>query len=199
MWFELGKGNIGQQSIIQKYLNIIGFGLSSSLGPGGGGTPTATTNAATIINLSKVRLNGTVNAGGTASTFTFEYGPTIAYGTNINATPSGSSLATDITVYADLEELNSEIEYHYRVINSNGPTNGSDMTFIISNTIPIKKLVMTKSCSVQPTVNDDSSLGYSIGSKLVNIIDGTEYVCKDATVGAAVWHTINSTAIVYAP
>jgi hypothetical protein len=37
-----------------------------------------------------------------------------------------------------------------------------------------------------PTVTDDDTLGYSIGS-LWTLDDGTTYVCSDATTGAAVW------------
>jgi hypothetical protein len=37
-----------------------------------------------------------------------------------------------------------------------------------------------------PTVNDDDTLGYQIGS-LWTLDDGTTYVCSDATTGAAVW------------
>jgi hypothetical protein len=37
-----------------------------------------------------------------------------------------------------------------------------------------------------PTVTDDDTLGYSVGS-LWTLDDGTVYVCSDATTGAAVW------------
>lgn len=38
-----------------------------------------------------------------------------------------------------------------------------------------------------PTVNDDSADGYSIGSRWINTATDTEFVCVDATLGAAVW------------
>jgi hypothetical protein len=38
-----------------------------------------------------------------------------------------------------------------------------------------------------PTVNDDSGDGYSIGSRWINTSTDEEWVCTDATVGAAVW------------
>jgi len=43
------------------------------------------------------------------------------------------------------------------------------------------------SAAVAPTVNDDSGDGYSIGSRWLNTTADKEYVCLDATVGAAVW------------
>lgn len=38
-----------------------------------------------------------------------------------------------------------------------------------------------------PTVNDDVSLGYAVGSKWFDTTPGTLYICTDATNGAAVW------------
>jgi len=40
--------------------------------------------------------------------------------------------------------------------------------------------------NVTPTVNDDSTKGYIIGSRW-SLDDGTVYLCSDATLGAAVW------------
>lgn len=41
--------------------------------------------------------------------------------------------------------------------------------------------------TTNPTVNDDSADGYSVGSRWVNTSTGTSYECVNATVGAAVW------------
>jgi len=38
-----------------------------------------------------------------------------------------------------------------------------------------------------PTTGDDSVDGYSIGSRWLDVTNSKEYVCKDATEGAAVW------------
>ena len=48
--------------------------------------------------------------------------------------------------------------------------------------------VVNNSATVAPTVTDDSSLGYAIGSTWVDTTSGRWYVCTNATVGAAVWH-----------
>lgn len=42
--------------------------------------------------------------------------------------------------------------------------------------------------TVDPTANDDSSEGYSVGSQWVNGTGGRAFVCVDATEGAAVWN-----------
>lgn len=41
--------------------------------------------------------------------------------------------------------------------------------------------------AVDPTANDDSGDGYSVGSQWHNISDDAVFSCLDATVGAAVW------------
>lgn len=38
-----------------------------------------------------------------------------------------------------------------------------------------------------PTVTDDESLGYSVGSLWFDSATGVLYTCSDATIGAAVW------------
>lgn len=43
---------------------------------------------------------------------------------------------------------------------------------------------------VAPTVNDDSVLGYSVGSYWFDTITGTLYIAQDVTVGAAVWEAV---------
>jgi len=60
---------------------------------------------------------------------------------------------------------------------------------------------------VAPTVTDDSASGYSAGSQWIDTVLGQEYVCIDASVGAAVWkvtsivgliqhiHTLDTTSV----
>lgn len=40
---------------------------------------------------------------------------------------------------------------------------------------------------VDPTVTDDSSKGFPVGSHWTNTVLGSTYVCVDNTVGAAIW------------
>jgi len=48
--------------------------------------------------------------------------------------------------------------------------------------------------TTDPTVNDDSSGGYAVGSFWVNVTLDTSFICADATAGAAVWHQIDAAA-----
>lgn len=43
------------------------------------------------------------------------------------------------------------------------------------------------SATADPTVNDDITLGYEVGSRWVNLTTDESFICTDATDGAAVW------------
>jgi hypothetical protein len=47
--------------------------------------------------------------------------------------------------------------------------------------------------TVDPTVSDDSSLGYAVGSQWLNVSSSKAFVCTSASVGAAVWVEVNPT------
>jgi hypothetical protein len=100
--------------------------------------PTATTNAATSVTSSGATLNGSINANNASTAVTFEYGLTTSYGTTVTAvqSPVTSSSATAVS-YA-LTGLAPNTTYHYRVIgiNSEGTTNGGDMTFSTTDIAP---------------------------------------------------------------
>jgi len=51
------------------------------------------------------------------------------------------------------------------------------------------------SAVVAPTVNNDSSGGYTVGSRWIDTTTETEYVCMASTVGAAVWKITSSSTI----
>jgi|LGVF01.1.fsa_nt_gb hypothetical protein len=46
---------------------------------------------------------------------------------------------------------------------------------------------------VVPNVNDDSGSGYAVGSRWIDTIGNTEYVCIDSTLGAAIWMNTTTT------
>ncbi len=93
--------------------------------------PTATTQAATGVEATTATLNGTVNANGTSTTVTFEYGPTTAYGKTVTATPGTVTGLSDTGVSVSISGLTSNTTYHFRVVgeNTGGTAYGVDMTF----------------------------------------------------------------------
>lgn len=51
--------------------------------------------------------------------------------------------------------------------------------------------------TIAPTVNDDITLGYSIGSNWVDVTNDNVYVCVDITATAAVWIQTNASASLF--
>jgi hypothetical protein len=95
------------------------------------GPPVCVTTAATAVTGISATLNGTVNANGSSTTVTFNYGLTTAYGTTVPGIPATVTGTTATAVAAAISGLANNTTYHYRVVgvNSSGTTNGNDMTF----------------------------------------------------------------------
>lgn len=93
--------------------------------------PTVVTGAASSITNTTAVLNGTVNANGTSTTVTFEFGPTPSYGRTFTADQSPVTGSTNTAVSVSVSGLIPGTTYHYRVVGANagGTANGSDMTF----------------------------------------------------------------------
>jgi sugar lactone lactonase YvrE len=92
--------------------------------------PLATTSAATTVGALTATLNGTANPEGSATSVTFQYGPTTTYGTTTSGQNIGSGSAT-VPVSASLGSLSPATLYHYRIVASSagGTINGADKTF----------------------------------------------------------------------
>jgi hypothetical protein len=51
----------------------------------------------------------------------------------------------------------------------------------------VENLKVNLTAIIAPVVTDDSSSGYAVGSRWIDVTGNEEYVCLDASVGAAVW------------
>ena len=100
--------------------------------------PSATTNAATNIGSTTATFNGTVNANGSSTTVTFEYGAITSYGNTVMATLSPVTGSSNTSVSADISGLNPNTTYHYRVktVSCGGTIYGDDKTFATLCTKP---------------------------------------------------------------
>jgi phosphodiesterase/alkaline phosphatase D-like protein len=129
-----------------------------------GTTPTAATAAATSIGTTDATLNGTVNAGDSQTTVTFEYGLTTGYGLTVTADQSPVSGTTNTAVSTGIHELLPNTTYHYRVKaqNANGTATGADMAFTTLPQAPIATTngataVGTASATLNGTVNANNA------------------------------------------
>ena len=107
--------------------------------------PVATTLAASEIADAAATLNGLVNASGTSTAATFEYGLTTSYGTTVPAIPANLTGTTAVAVGATAGGLRSATTYHYRVIagSPGGTVTGEDMTFTTTNLAVLSSLSLS--------------------------------------------------------
>jgi hypothetical protein len=95
----------------------------------------------TLISASGATLNGTVNANGSSTTVTFEYGTDTSYGTTVAADQSPGTGSTDTAVSATLSGLLPSTTYHFRVVgqNASGTTLGANTTFatLVLGEVPV--------------------------------------------------------------
>jgi uncharacterized repeat protein (TIGR01451 family) len=118
------------------------------------GVPTVVTNPATAMTTTGATLNGSVSSNGASTTVSFDYGLTVAYGTNIAATPSSlAAAAANTAVSATVAGLTCGTTYHFRAkgVNSYGTTNGNDRTFVTSACPPAPMVVSINTASANPT------------------------------------------------
>ena len=92
--------------------------------------PSVVTGGATEINAQTARLWGTIDPNGLETTYQFEYGTTLEYGSKSPALPQ--SIGTGpVEVMKEIEGLKAETAYHFRLVvtNADGTTTGEDRTF----------------------------------------------------------------------
>ena len=126
--------------------------------------PSATTGAATGVSNAGATLNGIVNAKGSSTTVTFEYGTDAGYGTTVTADQSPVTGSTDTAVSKTIGGLAPDTTYHYRVVgvNADGTTNGVDITFTTlpdapSATTGVATAVSSSSATLNGVVNAKGS------------------------------------------
>jgi len=92
--------------------------------------PEVTTGAASSITSAGANLAGVVNTIGTATSYTFEYGRTTAYGA-ASAPKTLAAGGNPVAVSAPVSGLQPTTVYHYRLVatNARGTIAGGDRTF----------------------------------------------------------------------
>jgi hypothetical protein len=94
----------------------------------GVGPPRVATGTVSHVRVSAGVLQATVNPNGLETTYYFQYGPTVAYG---SVTPTASVGSGNLTVKVGKSVTGLLAGYHYRVVasNSQGQTLGKDRVF----------------------------------------------------------------------
>lgn len=99
--------------------------------------PTVTTGTASPVAGTSATLNGTVDPGGVAASYHFEYGIDTSYGTSTSTSVAGSG-SVPVPASAAITGLTPNQTYHYRIVgtNANGSITGDDQSFITSSVAP---------------------------------------------------------------
>lgn len=143
-------------------LNIGGFNLKPDIQP-----PSVTTGSASNLSSSSATINGTVKPNSANTTYYFEWGTTMAYGTRNPLIPASAGHGTsDVAVSANLSGLTPNTLYHYRLVaeNSAGTTNGSDCTFTtpcVFTVSPTRAYVTASSGGYSVNVTTNGGCGWS--------------------------------------
>jgi len=100
--------------------------------------PPAVSTGGVSVHGSAVRLRGSINPRGEATTYYFQYGPTVAYGAQ---TPSASLPAGTVPVKVTETATGLQPGYHYRLVatNGSGTKEGRDHTYTAKTKTKTKK------------------------------------------------------------
>jgi hypothetical protein len=106
------------------------LGLSAFAGTAMAAVPGVTAQAPTGVTAAGATLHGRVNPRSLATTYFFQYGPTVAYGARTAAAEAGSGAAA-VSVSAPVAGLAANTTYHFRLVarNASGTATTADRTF----------------------------------------------------------------------
>jgi hypothetical protein len=95
-----------------------------------GAPPAVITGAASAVKATSVKIAGTVNPEGQATTYLVQFGTTTMYGSAATTTSTGAG-TTPVTATSTLTALKANTLYHYRLTatNASGTSYGADGTF----------------------------------------------------------------------
>ena len=111
--------------------------------------PTAITGTVSAVGGTSATLNGTINPGGAATEWWFEYGTSTSYGSSTPHTnvPSGSA---NVPVSRTLSGLAPATTYHYRLVAKNGSATAFGGDGIVTTASP-PVVVTSPATGVGPT------------------------------------------------
>ena len=137
------------------------------------GAPVATTLGASNITASTATANAQINAGGDVTSYYFQYGTNISYG-SFSATNTAGSGVIPQNFNAALTGLSYATLYHVRIVamNSYGTNVGNDLTF---TTLPLVPTVVSQSAAniLQNSATLNATVNPNGGASTANFEYGT--------------------------
>ncbi|HEY4451158.1 MAG TPA: hypothetical protein VGN13_06145 [Solirubrobacteraceae bacterium] len=152
------------------------------------GRPRVSTGAVTHVHGGSGQLEGTVNPSGLPTTYYFQYGPTVAYG---SVTPA-VTLPAGVTAVRVGQLVNGLlVGYHYRLVASNsaGAAHGSDRLFstqLIANKLELPKEPRVAVYGSSIAITGHLSGTANAGRKVVLQSSPFPYLAPFATISAPV-------------
>jgi hypothetical protein len=135
-----------------------------------------TTGAASVVRPTSATFLGTISPGGAATTYFFEYGPTIAYGKH---TTPGQLPAGTAKVKVGQPATGLVAGYHYRLVATNSAgamAHGKDRTFVVKT-----KSSKTKFSLAKPTTPTVYGSSYVLSGSLTGVGNANRSVVLEAS------------------
>ncbi len=149
--------------------------------------PTVTTTAASSVDAVSATLNGTIDPGGVSSTYHFEYGQDINYGSQTAESDPMSGTGA-VAASGLLSSLLPNTTYHFRIVGTNGAGSitGDDQT-VTTDAVPptldgvpaFASAITTTGATLNGTLNPNSSatsfhFEYGIDTSYGSSTEGTD-------------------------
>ena len=154
--------------------------------------PTVTTTTAAPVDARSATLNGTIDPGGVSSTYHFEYGQDINYGSQTAESDPLSGVGA-VAATGPVTGLLPNTTYHFRIVGTNaaGSITGSDQTFTTDPAPPTldgapayASVITTTGATLNGTLNPNSSATSFHFEYGTDTTYGTSTASTDAGAGA---------------
>jgi hypothetical protein len=147
--------------ILKSLIAMVAVGLTTVGVAAAASTPAVTAESAINVADTTATLTATINANGSATGYSFQYGPTSAYGLSTNSRRIGAG-TKPVTVHINIAGLTPGTPYHFHVsaLNGAGTASGTDKVFTTTGPPPaavvtgpavsVGKTVATATGSINP-------------------------------------------------